>query len=122
MRDSGQSTVEFALVLPLVMMVLLGLMQGGLLLRDQMVLSSAARDAAREAAVTADQSRIIDAAHRSAPGMAMTVAIDRGPKRGDPVRVELGSRPTVVPLVGAIVSGMKIKASAVMRVERAEGD
>ena len=48
----GQSTVEFALVLPLVVLLVLFVVQGGLIVRDQLLVSHAAREAARAAAVT----------------------------------------------------------------------
>jgi Flp pilus assembly protein TadG len=43
--------VELALVLPLVLLLLLGVVQVGLVVRDQILVVHAAREAAREAAV-----------------------------------------------------------------------
>jgi hypothetical protein len=120
--DSGQSTVEFALVLPFVMLLLLGLLQAGLLLRDQLVVVGAAREGAREAAVTADRGRIRNAAQRAAPTLDLAVQVTRGAKRGDAARVLVKARPTGLPLVGGIVSGRTITADAVMRVERSAGN
>lgn len=116
--DRGQSTVEFALVLPLVAILLLGFLQAGIFLRDHLLVQSAAREGAREAAVTADRSRIERAAMRSAGGLDVTVNVDRGADRGDPVSVVVTARPTAIPLVGAIVSGQSLRSEAVMRVER----
>ncbi len=42
--DRGQSTVEFAMILPLVALVLLLLVQAGLVVRDQLLVSHAARE------------------------------------------------------------------------------
>lgn len=117
--DRGQSTVEFALVLPLILLLLLGLLQAGLMLRDQLVVAGAAREGAREAAVSADPERIEDAAHRAAPGFDMTVRITRGAKRGDLATVKVSAVPKKVPLVGGMLGGKKLEATAVMRVERA---
>lgn len=116
--DRGQSTVEFALVLPLVALLLLGLLQAGLFLRDQLVVAAAAREGAREAAVTPDRAQIERAARRAAGGLDISIDVDRGTDRGDPVRVAVAAKPTAVPLVGAIVSGQNIRSEAVMRVER----
>ena len=49
--DGGQASVELALVLPLVVLLLLAVVQLGLLVRDQILVVHAAREAAREAAV-----------------------------------------------------------------------
>jgi Flp pilus assembly protein TadG len=118
-HDSGQSTVEFALVLPFVMLLLLGLLQAGLLLRDQLVVVGAAREGAREAAVSADLRRIQAVAQRAAPQLDLAVQVTRGAKRGDTAIVDVRARPTALPLVGGIVSGRKLSANAVMRVEKA---
>ncbi len=116
--ERGQSTVEFALVLPLVALLLLGFLQAGIFLRDHLLVASAAREGAREAAVTPVRSRIEMAAKRAAGGLNITVDVDRGADRGDPVRVVVGARPTAIPLVGAIVSRQSLRSEAVMRVER----
>ena len=49
--DGGQATVEFALVLPLLAVLLLAVVQVGLVVRDQVLLTHAAREAARAVAV-----------------------------------------------------------------------
>jgi Flp pilus assembly protein TadG len=49
--DGGQSAVEFALVLPLLAALLLVLVQVGLLVRDQVLVIHAAREAVRQVAV-----------------------------------------------------------------------
>jgi hypothetical protein len=118
--QSGQSTVEFALVLPFVFLLLLGLLQAGLMLRDQLVVAGAAREAAREAAVSAELQRIEAAARRAAPDLDLTVRVNRGARRGDPARVEVIARPTTLPLVGSIASGRKLTSTAVMRVEQGD--
>lgn len=117
--ERGQSTVEFALVLPLVVLLMLALLQAGLLLRDQLVITASAREGAREAAVTSDEGRIRRAAERAAPGIELVVNVDRSRKRGGPVTVEVAATPTRLPLVGAMVSGIELDSSATMRVERA---
>ena len=50
-RDRGQSTVEVALLLPFVALLLLAVVQVGLVARDQVLVVHAAREAARAAAV-----------------------------------------------------------------------
>lgn len=117
----GQAAVELALVLPLVALLLLTLVQVGLVVRDQILVVHAAREAAREAAV--DPSR--EAAERAASGSSgldpdrLEIALSG---RGAPgSRVEARARYRVaaeVPLVGGVVDGLELEASATMRVEK----
>src|SRR5918995_3019013 len=51
---AGQATVELALVLPLVAVLLLSIVQAAVLARDQILVTHAAREAVRAAAVDPD--------------------------------------------------------------------
>ena len=119
--EEGQSTVELALVLPLVALVLLAVVQVGLIVRDQVMVVHAAREAAREAAVEPNP----DAARRAALAGAgleserLDVAVSGRGAAGSRVRVEVRYRaPTRVPLVGAALGDLSLEATATMRVER----
>lgn len=52
-KHKGQSTVEFALVLPLFLFIMFGIIYTGMMYHDYTTLSNIARSIAREAAVTA---------------------------------------------------------------------
>ncbi len=52
LRDDGQAIVEFALVLPLLMGLLLGIVQFGIVFNNYETLTDAARVGARQAAVS----------------------------------------------------------------------
>ena len=52
--DRGQAVIEFALALPVVCTMLLGVVQVGVVVRHQLALHVAARAAARAAAVSTD--------------------------------------------------------------------
>lgn len=99
----GSAAVELALVLPLALMVALALLQVGLLTRDALVVAGAAREGAREAAVTVDDARITEAALRGGGGLPASrteVAVDRAGGAGDPVTVRVRYRaPVLVPFV-----------------------
>jgi hypothetical protein len=119
--DGGQAAVELALVLPLVVAMLLAVVQVGLIVRDQVLVVHAAREAAREAAIDPDPS----AARRAAADgtsllttrLHVTVSERGGP--GSRVRVDVRyDAPTDVPLVGAALGAITLHASATMRVER----
>ncbi len=59
--DRGQATVEFALILPLFVAVVVAILDMTMIVRDQLLVDVLARDAARQAsqATTADEARDI---------------------------------------------------------------
>jgi Flp pilus assembly protein TadG len=90
--EGGTAAVEFALVLPLLLVVALALVQTGLLVRDRVLVEAAARAAARAAAVQDDASAIRAAALAAAPsldGAAVGIDVERRGARGEPVTVSL---------------------------------
>jgi Flp pilus assembly protein TadG len=64
--DGGQAAVELALSLPVVVVLLLVVVQAGLLVRDQVLVVHAAREAARAAAVEPRPGSPAAAARRAA--------------------------------------------------------
>ena len=119
--DGGQASVELALVLPLVFVLLLGIVQLGLLVRDQILVVHAAREAAREAAVdpAADAASRAAAASSTLDGSRLTVTTSGRGATGSRVRVEVAYRaPTGVPIIGPALGDLTLRASATMRVER----
>jgi len=115
--EPGQATVEFALVLPLLLMAMLALIQVGLLVRDHLAVVHAAREAAREASVAPDPDRAVQAARRTLPGA--DVDVGARPEVGGSIAVDVRYRSvTDVPLVGLLFPDPELHARAVMRVER----
>jgi hypothetical protein len=120
-RDGGQATVELALVLPLVVGMLLAIVQAGVLARDQILVTHAAREAVRAAAVDDDPAAARRAAEQAGPLAADRLDTDVA-ERGDVggrVRVVVRYRaPTRIPLAGAFIDDVVLDATATMRVER----
>ncbi len=115
-REEGQASVELALVLPLVVVLLLGLLQVALVGRDQLALELAAREAARAAAVSADPAGAARAAAarviRLEP-LTVDIAV-----RGDAVTVTVSHRSrTDVPLAGRLIDDVELRARATMALE-----
>jgi len=114
-RDRGQSTVELALALPLICLLLLGVVQLAVVLRDQLVVIEAARLGARAAAVSAD------------PASAATGTATRAIARGARVDTsEDGAMVTVtvtlinhtdVPLIGVLLPDVEVRGRASMLFE-----
>lgn len=121
MHDRGQATVEFALCLPFVAIVLAGLFEVGMVLSDQVRLWHAAREAARVAVVDPDPA----AARRAAEGVGLEdvdvdVTPDRvGRRQGEPLTVSLTYRPPGrMPLIGELFQHIDLRARATMRIEQ----
>lgn len=119
-EEHGQSAVEFALVLPLMLILILGLLQLGVMVRDQIMVLGAAREGVRQAIVTPDRGLIAQAAGRAAPGLRLAVDVERGTSRGEPARVTVKASPVRLPLVGQMLGGLTLKSSATMRIERSD--
>ena len=118
--ERGQATVEAALVLPLITLLLLGVVQVGLVVRSEVLVTHAAREAARAAAVDADPKAAMRAATTSSSldATRMTVHVQGRDGPGSRVQVEVTyAAPTDVPLVGSLLGDVTLHATATMRVE-----
>lgn len=119
-NEDGQAAVELALCLPLIAALALMLLQVALVVRDQVLVTHAARAAAREAAVSADPSAVQAAAaaagHLDPTRLRVSVR-NRGRPGTQVVVVVLYATPTSVPLVGAVVGDVHLSSTAAMRVE-----
>jgi Flp pilus assembly protein TadG len=119
--ERGQSLVEFALVLPIFIIMLFGIIEFGRLWETVNVVTSAAREGARVAAVTLpDPAQVNSAAQNvlqagNIAGATVTVA---GPNANSEVTVTVTFNYT--PITGAILPGMgpfPIVRSSIMRWE-----
>ena len=120
--EGGSAAVEFALVLPLVLLVILALVQVGVFARDRVLVEAAARAGARAAALAHDPPAVAGAAQAAAPGLdpgALGVTTVRSGTRGDPVTVTVTYvDPVRVPVVGWLIGGsVSLAADATLRQE-----
>ncbi len=119
-REEGQASVELALLLPIIVLVVLMVLEIGLTGRDIVRVTHASREAARAAATDA------------APGAARRAAIASSGLNPDRVEVTVSGRagpgsrvkvtiaydlPTSIPLVGALIGHRTLRSTATMRVE-----
>jgi Flp pilus assembly protein TadG len=121
-EERASASVEFALVLPLVLIMGLALLQVGLLVKDQLVLEGTARAGARQGAVSrddADVTRAVEAAAVSLDVDRIEVRIERGGGVGTPVAVDVVYHaPVAVPFVGWLFPDVvDLGATAIMRQE-----
>lgn len=114
-RDDGQATVELALATPLLCVLLLGIVQLTVVVRDQLRVIDLARVAARAASVAAD------------PSAAAAGVAGRDPPHGLRMATELDDRTvtvtvsavtvTDVPLIGALLPDVTLTARSTMPLE-----
>jgi TadE-like protein len=114
--------VEFALVLPLLLLLVLATLEVALLVKDQIVVQGAARAGAREAAVSTDDAQVRQAVLDAAPGVdgsRVDVVVDRGGQGPGEVSVRVTYHDAIiVPAVAWLFpSAIDLSAAAVMQAE-----
>lgn len=123
-RDaSGQATVELALVVPIMALLVMGIVQLGLIFRSQLALDGAVRDGARIGATGADDAQIVDRVVAAGGLDRAALTVDIAPvtprRSGDIISVTGRYRVDLfVPLISNLLgSSLELSASASMRVE-----
>jgi Flp pilus assembly protein TadG len=114
--------VEFALVLPIVLAIVLAMVQVGLLVRDRLLVESAVRSGARIAAVEPGDDAVRTAVLRAAPVLdpaAVVVSVSRVGARGEPVTVTVDYVASIrVPFVSWLFpAGVSMRSEATDRQE-----
>jgi Flp pilus assembly protein TadG len=120
-HEDGQATVELALCLPVLVALALVVLQVVLVARDQVLVTHAAREAAREAAVTSDLAAVRRAAVASGALAAdrLTVTVTGRGRPGSRAVVEVRyAAPTDLPVIGGLLGDVALGANAAIRVER----
>lgn len=119
MYERGSAVIEFALVVPLVLALVLGVVEVALVARSQLMVINAAREGAREAAANPDPAGAVVAARAvlGDRGAVTRVSVQRPDVVGQAARVRVAMPYRVAaPLFGGL--SVELSASAAMRVER----
>ena len=121
-RDRGQSLVEFALVLPLFILITLGAIEFSRLWMSMNIMTSAAREGARVAAVTApDASRVQSTASGilNAAGLTNASVSLSGPSSSTEVTVTVQAdfTSTVAGFIPGVPSTLHLQQHCTMRWE-----
>lgn len=120
--QKAQATAEFALVLPLLLLLFLLFAQAVTVMRAQIAVTAAAREAARKGVETGNPVLIEGAALKAAAGLdpeKIRVAVSSGPRRrGEWVRVEVEyDVPITIPAAGRFFPAVTVSGRAEMRIE-----
>jgi len=118
---AGQSVVELAITLPILLLLMLGLVNLGLLMHAQIVLTNAAWEGARAGATITDPAHgdeeIIGAVQRSLSGLdASRVTIDIDPEQDEPPRDQPGPMPRGKALAVSLEYRLKMSLPLVVEV------
>jgi Flp pilus assembly protein TadG len=122
-RHEGTAAVEFGLILPLLMVVLLGIIDYGQVYFTRLTMSNAAREGAR-VGVTLDAGSAATAAASAAKiyltnaGLSATVS-STTPSQADPRVTVTVTQDPFIPLVGFVPVPAQLTVSATMRWELA---
>jgi len=125
-KRSGQTLVETALLLPLFILVLAGILDFGWILGNQLMVSNGSRDGARFAIVNSEAANlqtIVSTRVHANPGLAsttdVTIAVTKSTDQLDVTVTVNKVVPVLTPLAGAFLGGQEITltSSTVMRVE-----
>lgn len=121
--EKGQSMVEFALVIPVFILLLFGILDCGRIFNAYLTIDNAAREAARAASIGKDDSTVQSIAVNRGSSIHLTasqVAISPGGEKssGTPVTIKI-TYPVdfLTPVIGNIVGPLTLTNTTVMRVE-----
>lgn len=117
--ERGNAVTEFALVLPLVMLLLLAVVEVAVVARTQLEVVNAAREGAREAAANPDTAAAAGAARAAlgAAGGAARISVSRPQTVGASAVVTVRLPHTLVaPVFGGFT--VELAGRAAMRVEK----
>lgn len=118
-RDRGQSTVELALALPVLCVVLLLVVQVALVAAHRLAVQLAAREAARAAAIDTRPDAAEAAANHAVALRPMAVATRESD--GLVTATVTYTDPTDVPLVGVLLPPVELRARMTMAIEPPDG-
>ena len=125
--DEGQAVVEFAVILPVLLLVLFAILQFGVVFNNYIQVTSAAREGARKAATSralglaAAESAATASARSAAPDLNqanLTITYPNSPTftQGTDVTVRV-TYPYAISIMGVVVSSGNLTASNTFRVE-----
>ncbi|MBS4213279.1 MULTISPECIES: TadE/TadG family type IV pilus assembly protein [Neobacillus] len=117
--EKGQSLVEFALVLPVLLLLLFGIVDFGRILHAYLTIDHAGREAARAASI--GSANIEQVAVENAVGISLTtgnVKVTKGSPTSNDVTIAITYPITfLTPIISSVIGEVELKDKTVMRVE-----
>lgn len=123
-KEKGQSLVETALVLPILMLILVGILEFGRILGAWMVITHASREGARIASLGGTNTQIEERVDTVSDALNLAnISVDINPAgpydRGDMVTVTVTYQiDSIIPLLSSVIGDtIEMDAETTMRVE-----
>ncbi len=121
----GQSAVETALILPIIIIIITGIIDFGLTFNNYLIINNASREGARNAAVGASDSQIVSnikdmASTLDQSKLKITIVPDGSTRKaGNEVTITVEyDNDLITPVIGSLVGKtLHLKAKTVMRIE-----
>lgn len=114
----GQATVETAIMIPVVVLLLAVLVQVVVVIRDQVQVVRVTSATARSVMVDPDERVARDTADAVRGDLEVErVELHGGRGPGDMLRISVVARPRRLPLVGVVISGLRLSERLTVRVE-----
>lgn len=121
--NRGQALVEFAIILPVLLLLITGMVDFGIVLNEYITVTHAAREAARVAAVGNNDAAVIMAAKNAASTIdkgQLTVSVTPASRSSGTSVTVIVSNPIkiITPMASAFFpSGFSVQGASVMRME-----
>lgn len=118
--EKGQSLVEFALIVPVLILLLLGIIDFGRIFHAYLTIDHAGREAARAASIGKNVAEIKSVAVNKASSIGLTsgqVQVVTGPSGTDATITISYPITFLTPLIGSIAGPLTLTDATVMRVE-----
>ena len=123
-KKRGQAIVEFALILPVFILILLGIMEFGLVFHQYLVVTAASREGARVAALGGSDAETLTMVNTSAvsinSGQLTTTITPANRVKGQTVSVQVTNPVTIrAPLIAQVFpqNPFPVTGTTIMRVE-----
>ncbi len=122
----GQSLVETAIILPIIILIVMGIIEFGLLFNNYIIIANASREGARKAALGGTDSEIVQVVENMTTTLKLSnMNISVSPsfdsrKHGTQVKVEVVYRASLItPIIGRFFPDeeARLTSASIMRVE-----
>jgi len=123
-NQKGQALVEFAIILPLLLLLVMGIFQFGMMINSYLTIQNITREGARAAVVGSMDSEIIHRMKQISPTLnhnqlSIDITPSQGIRRsGESLTVKVSYQyPMTVPIISNLFSEVTLNAKTSMRVE-----
>jgi Flp pilus assembly protein TadG len=124
-NEKGQSLVEFAILLPVLLLLLMGILEFGLMLNSYLTINNSAREGARFGIVAGSNLEIKELINSISPNLESEnlevniTPLDGSRQSGDTLTVEvIYNYQVIIPIISNILNNVVVlKAQTSMRIE-----